>query len=108
MRIMNRMQGSVFALSIALISAAGNLAQASESEYPSRYVTIINPFAPGGPTDVVARPLAKILGDIIGKQVVIDNKAGAGGAIAASYVARSQPDGYTLFLATGAPLITTP
>lgn len=83
-------------------------ALAADPGYPAHYVAIINPFAPGGPTDVVARPLAKILGEALGQQVVIDNKAGGGGAIAASLVARAKPDGYTLFLTTGAALIVTP
>ncbi|MDX3904341.1 MAG: tripartite tricarboxylate transporter substrate binding protein [Pigmentiphaga sp.] len=81
-------------------------ARSADTDYPARYVTIINPFAPGGPTDVVARPLARILGDALGQQIIIENKAG--GAIAASQVARAKPDGYTLFLATGAALIVTP
>jgi len=83
-------------------------APAADTGYPAHYVTVINPFAPGGPTDVVARPLAKILGDALGQQVIVENKAGAGGAIAASLVARAKPDGYTLFLTTGAALIVTP
>jgi tripartite-type tricarboxylate transporter receptor subunit TctC len=88
--------------------AAALPAPAAQPPYPDHYVTIINPFAPGGPTDVVARPLAKILGEHLGQQVIIENKDGAGGAIAASYVARAKPDGYTLFLSTGAALIVTP
>jgi len=81
---------------------------AADEGYPRHYVTVINPFAPGGPTDVVARPLTKILGEALGQQVIVENKAAAGGAIAASHVARAKPDGYTLFLSTGAALIVTP
>jgi len=68
--------------------------------YPSKPIRLIVPFPPGGPTDIVARPLALLLGDRLKEQVVIENKGGAGGSIGADLVAKSAPDGYTLFMGT--------
>jgi tripartite-type tricarboxylate transporter receptor subunit TctC len=68
--------------------------------YPSRSVRMVVPFPAGGPTDIVARPLAKLLGDALHQQVYIDNRGGAGGSVGASAVATSKPDGYTLLMGT--------
>ena len=68
--------------------------------YPSKPIRLIVPFPPGGQTDIVARPLAVLLGDRLKEQVVIENKGGAGGSIGADLVAKSAPDGYTLFMGT--------
>ena len=68
--------------------------------YPIKPIRLIVPIPPGGPTDIVARPLALLLGDLLKEQVVIENKGGAGGSIGADLVAKSAPDGYTLFMGT--------
>jgi tripartite-type tricarboxylate transporter receptor subunit TctC len=66
--------------------------------FPSRTVTMIVPFAAGGPTDVVARTLGASMSKALGQTVVIENKLGAGGTIAANYVAKANPDGYIIFI----------
>lgn len=68
--------------------------------FPNRRVNIVVPFAPGGSTDIVARILANKLAGELNQPVVVENKAGASGNIAGDYVARSAPDGYTLFMGT--------
>jgi tripartite-type tricarboxylate transporter receptor subunit TctC len=71
---------------------------ASAQKYPDKVITIIVPFTAGGPTDTVARLLAQPMTKMLKRQVIIENVGGAGGTIAAGRVARSAPDGYTLFL----------
>ena len=73
---------------------------AADDAYPSRPIHLVIGFTPGAAADVVARVLAQATGPILGQQIVVDNKPGAGSSIAAEYVAHSAKDGYTLFLAT--------
>jgi tripartite-type tricarboxylate transporter receptor subunit TctC len=68
----------------------------AEDAYPSRAITIINPFPPGGTSDIVTRPLAAALEPIVKQPVVVETKAGAAGAVGAQFVATAAPDGYTL------------
>ncbi len=75
---------------------SGGPAALAQDTYPSRAITIITPFPPGGATDVVARPLASVLEPMIKQPIVIDNKAGAAGAVGAQVAANARPDGYTL------------
>ena len=72
----------------------------AQSPYPNRPITLVLPFAAGSGTDTTTRLISKELGTALGANFVIDNKPGANGSIAASYVARSAPDGYTLFVTT--------
>src|SRR3954471_16591731 len=73
-------------------------AQAQEI-WPTRTITIIVPFPPGGTADIAARPLAAHLAEKLGRNVVVENKGGAGGGIGHAYVARAEPDGYTIMTA---------
>jgi tripartite-type tricarboxylate transporter receptor subunit TctC len=90
---------------IALAVAGSALAQGS---YPTRPVTMVVGFAPGGGTDTVARIIAKNLSESLGQQVVVENRAGAGGNIATDYVAHAAPDGYTILLGNVGSLAVAP
>jgi tripartite-type tricarboxylate transporter receptor subunit TctC len=70
----------------------------AQSSWPTKPVTLIVPFPAGGGTDAFARPLSAVLSRSLGKQVVIDNRGGAGGTVGAGIAARAAPDGYTLFM----------
>jgi len=71
----------------------------AQEPYPSKPITLIVPFPPGGVADIVARPTAEAMSRVLKQPVVIDNKSGAGGGIGMGYVAKAKPDGYTLLLA---------
>src|SRR5262245_3962034 len=90
----------------ALLAGGAAFATAAEQGYPNRPLRFLVPFAPGGGADLMARLAGAKAGEILGQQVVIDNRAGAAGNIAAEVVARSAPDGYTLFLPTVAQAIS--
>lgn len=81
-------------LSIATVSAI------AQTNWPSKPIRLIVPFPPGGPTDIVARPLGQLLSEALRQPVIIDNRGGAGGSIGADAVAKSAPDGYTLLMGT--------
>ncbi len=83
-------------------------APAPAQTFPGKPVTLVVPFAPGGNLDVVARTLAPALGQVLGQTVIVDNRAGGGGAIGASYVAHAQPDGHTLLVSTPNALVVLP
>ena len=84
---------------VILACAAGS---ASAQAYPERTIRLIAPFAPGGTVDVVARLLAERLSRSLGEAVIVENKAGAAGTLGADFVAKAEPDGYTLLLASSA------
>jgi tripartite-type tricarboxylate transporter receptor subunit TctC len=87
------------ALVAAICAAAPALAQrAAIDDYPTRPITLVVPYTPGGGNDAMARVVADRMGAVLGQQIVIENRGGAGGSIATRQVARSTPDGYTLGL----------
>ena len=83
---------------LASLLALGASGVSAQSAWPARPVSLVVPFAAGGPTDVVARSLAASMSKTLGQTVLVENKLGAGGTVAAGYVARAQPDGYTFFI----------
>ena len=97
--------GRMFA-AVLLLACASQALQAQD--YPTRPIRIVIAFPPGGPTDFVGRLLADKLKDLLGQAVVIENKAGANGAIGADFVAKAEPDGYTVFLTTVGAVAITP
>ncbi len=85
-------------IKILTATLLSGLAAATWAEYPEKSVTIVVPFAKGGPTDKVARDLAEVMHKHLNQPVVIENVGGAGGTLGAAKVARSAPDGYTVLL----------
>src|SRR5262249_5522009 len=81
---------------------------ASAQDWPSRPVTMIVPYAAGGPVDTVGRIMAQGLSEVLGQQVIIENIGGAGGMTGATRVARATPDGYTFLLGGSATMTTVP
>ena len=92
------------ALPIACALAAG----AAHAEYPDRPLRLVIPYAPGGPVDIVGRVTGMKLMEALGQQVIIDNRAGAGGNIALEIVAKAAPDGYTLLMGANGPIAINP
>jgi tripartite-type tricarboxylate transporter receptor subunit TctC len=88
-----------FAALVALLCSATPWALAQNAPWPSRTITMIVPFPPGGLADLVARPVAEAMSRELGQPVVIENKAGAGGGIGMSQAAKAKPDGYTVLMA---------
>jgi len=97
---------------LAAIAALGILAVASAcafaQSFPNKPITTVVGFEPGGGTDTTARIIAPTLGELLGQQVVVENRSGAGGDIAVDYVAKQTPDGYSLVLANVGALAVNP
>ena len=88
---------ALLAYALLVMAAPITSTLAQDAPWPSKSITYIVPFTPGGSTDVIGRTIAQKLGDALKQPVVVENKPGAAGAVGASYVAKSRPDGYTLF-----------
>lgn len=92
------MKSRAFLLSLLSLAALGPLTAQAQSSFPNRPVKLVIPFPAGGSTDIIGRALAQQLSDLWGKQMVVDNRPGAGGSIGADFVAKAPADGYTLLL----------
>src|SRR5690242_21873333 len=86
-------------IAVAFLLAFAALGAAAQGSFPTKPVTIVVPYPPGGLIDIVARILQPQLQTELGQSVIIENKSGAGGNVGAEAVAKSAPDGYTLLLA---------
>src|SRR5260221_8140366 len=93
------LRGAMSAAGFGFLGASAALPAVAQADYPSKPVTMIVPFPPGGVADITARPLAEAMGRILKQPIVVENKAGAGGGVGMQYVARARPDGYTVLLA---------
>ena len=95
-----------FAASLALLCAA--LPAYAQTAYPAKPLRLIAPFPPGGTTDVLSRIVAQKLGDALGRQVVVENRPGAGGNLGHEVAAKTAPDGYTIVMSSNAALVANP
>ncbi len=95
-----------FMLAAAIVAAALHAEPAAAQSYPSRPITLVVPFAAGGSPDIIARALGEELSAALGQNVLIENRGGAGGNIAAQHVLEQPADGYTLFLGTSGNMAT--
>ena len=87
------------AASLACVVVAGASVHAqAEEQYPNRTITMMVPFAAGGPSDILARVVAQFISPLLGQQVAVDDVTGAGGTIGSTRVARAAPDGYTMVM----------
>ena len=105
---MRKMLGWFCALAVCGASVAAAHAATTATAYPVRPIRLIVPYPAGGPTDFVGRTVGQKLSQLVGQQVVVDNRPGAGTVIGSELVARAAPDGYTLLFATGGGTFLTP
>ena len=100
---MNPIRTTALALCLGLAAPA-----AMAQDFPSKPITIVNPYSAGGPADLISRTVAEGMSAALGQPVVVENRPGAATAIAASYVAGADPDGYTLLIAGSPTHVVTP
>jgi tripartite-type tricarboxylate transporter receptor subunit TctC len=92
----------------ALVVTLGATHAAAQEAYPTKPPRFVAPFPPGGTTDVLARVLAQKLGDVLGRQVIVENRPGAAGNIGHEFAAKAAPDGYTLLMTNSSALVINP
>ncbi len=95
-------------LTLALLAAVGAIPHAAAQDFPNHPVRIVVPWPPGGNVDFTARTAQPALAEALGQQVVVENRAGAGGTIGSAQVAKSPPDGYTLLLGSSGTISSAP
>jgi|GraSoiStandDraft_24_1057298.scaffolds.fasta_scaffold03394_2 tripartite-type tricarboxylate transporter receptor subunit TctC len=105
---MNPRASSALIFAVAVFAVFAAAAQPAAAEFPTRPIKLVVPYAAGGPTDVLGRLVGEFLGRDLKQPVIIENKAGAQGAIGAEAVARSEPDGYTLFVTAASIIVLNP
>ncbi len=101
-------RGDLLAGLVLAATLAGGVVQAQTTDWPARTVTVVVPFAAGGNTDIMARLASQKLSEVFKQSFVVENRVGAGGAIAASHVLQAAPDGYTLFFAAAPQIAVLP
>jgi len=101
---MKRIAAAAFSLSLLALTAPAS----AQETYPSRPITMIVPFAPGGSTDAIGRIVAEGLRQALGQTVVVENRAGAGGSMGTAAIAQAEPDGYTIGIGTASTLAINP
>lgn len=102
-RLLRMRPGVAFAILLAVAAPLG-----AQDAYPSKTITMIVPFPPGGSTDVIGRLVADGLRSVLGQSVVVDNRAGAGGSLGTAAIAKAAPDGYTIGMGTASTLAINP
>ncbi len=103
-KVLENIVVSLLALIFATLFSTACMAQS----WPTKTVTVVVPWPPGGPSDTAARPLAKSMSESLGQTFLVDNKGGAGGNIGSAAVTKSAPDGYTLLVTSSAPIVINP
>ncbi|ARP76565.1 Bug family tripartite tricarboxylate transporter substrate binding protein [Bordetella genomosp. 6] len=99
---------AVLALAATATLALGPAAPAAAETFPSKPVTLVVPFPPGGPTDTSARLFGAVMADQLGQPVIVENRAGAGGSVGTTVVTRAKPDGYTLLWGGTSSIVVAP
>lgn len=98
----------IFKSVLLSLSLLGMASAGAQSKFPSKPITIVVPFAPGGNLDVITRLISPVMGRDLGQSIIVENKAGAGGLVGLQHVAKATPDGYTLAITANGSFAITP